>query len=150
MVLLVLAQIGLGALVAGIHAGMIYNSWPLMDGSLWPDQLLTLTPWWTNFFENHKTVQFVHRLGAYVLFLAALWHAIAVFRAEPRSTHARRAMVLFGLVTLQALLGIFTLLTVTQLHLALAHHALAIIVLGFAAAHWQGTRASARIPAHQH
>ncbi len=140
LLLLVLAQIGLGALVAGIHAGMIYNSWPLMDGRLWPDQLMTMQPWWLNFFENHKTVQFVHRLGAYVLFLAALWHAVAAFRTEPGSTHARRALILFGLILIQAALGIFTLLTVTHLHVALAHHAVAILVLGFAAAHWQGTK----------
>src|SRR5690606_4752574 len=121
MVLLVLAQIGLGALVAGSHAGMIYNSWPLMEGRNRPDQLMTLQPWWINFFENHKTVQFTHRLGAYLLLAVAAWHAISAWRAEPGSTHARRAVVLFALIVVQAGLGVVTLLSVSQLHLALTH-----------------------------
>ena len=142
LVILVLVQIALGALVAGLHAGMTFNTWPLMDGRLWPDQLMTMQPWWINFFENPKTVQFVHRLGAYVLFVAAAWHAPAAWRSEPGSTHARRALVLFVLVSVQAVIGIVTLLTVAHLHPALTHHALAFAVLGFAAAHWRATRGS--------
>jgi cytochrome c oxidase assembly protein subunit 15 len=140
LLVLVLVQIYLGALVAGLHAGMTFNTWPLMDGRLWPDQLLTMQPFWLNFFENPKTVQFMHRMGAYVVFAAAAWHMIATIRSEPNSTHARRAILLFGLVTMQAVVGIFTLLTVVHLHTALTHHALAIVLLGFAAAHWRGTR----------
>ena len=146
MVVLVLIQIYLGALVAGLHAGMTFNTWPLMDGRIWPDQLLLLEPIWRNFFENPKTVQFIHRLGAYVIFAAALWHAIATWRQAPGSTHAYRATVLFGLVTLQAVIGIVTLLTVVQLHPAITHHALAIVLLGFAAAHWRGTKGSYPLP----
>ncbi|MBE0691906.1 MAG: COX15/CtaA family protein [Aquamicrobium sp.] len=142
IVILVLFQIWLGALVAGLHAGLTYNTWPLMDGKLWPDGLVTMEPAWINFFENPLTVQFVHRLGAYVLFAVSLWHAVAAWRAEPGSTHARRAIVLFLLVTLQAVLGILALLTFVHLHVALTHHALAIVVLGFAAAHWRATRGS--------
>jgi len=142
LVLLVLIQIYLGALVAGLHAGMTFNTWPLMDGRLWPDQLLTMSPWWVNFFENPKTVQFVHRLGAYVVFAAALWHAVATWLAAPGSTHARRAILLFLLVALQAAVGIVTLLSVVHMHAALTHHALAIVALGFAAAHWRATRGS--------
>ena len=142
IVLLVLFQIWLGALVAGLHAGLTYNTWPLMDGQLWPDGLLDLSPAWTNFFENALTVQFVHRLGAYVLFVVSLWHAIAAWRAEPGSTHARRAVLLFVLMLAQVALGITALLTFVHLHVALTHHALAIVVLGFAAAHWRATRGS--------
>ncbi len=140
LLVLVFVQIYLGALVAGLHAGMSFNTWPLMDGRLWPDQLLTTQPFWLNFFENPKTVQFMHRVGAYVVFGAALWHMIAVWRAEPGSTHARRAVLLFVLVTTQAVIGIVTLLTVVHLHPALLHHGLAIVLLGFVAAHWRGTR----------
>lgn len=142
MLVLVLFQIYLGALVAGLHAGLTYNTWPLMDGRLWPDQLLTIQPWWLNLFENPKTVQFIHRLGAYVLFVAAAWHMVATWRTEPGSTHARRAVLLFVLVSAQAAVGIATLLTVVHLHMALAHHTLAIVLLGFAAAHWRATRGS--------
>ena len=144
MVVLVLVQIYLGALVAGLHAGMTFNTWPLMDGRIWPDGLLVIEPVWRNFFENPKTVQFIHRLGAYAVFLAALWHMIAVWRGEPGSTHARRAVVLFLLVLAQAAVGVMTLLFVVPLHAALTHHALAIVVLGFAAAHWRATKGSYR------
>jgi cytochrome c oxidase assembly protein subunit 15 len=147
MVVLVLVQIYLGALVAGLHAGMTYNTWPLMDGSLWPGDLLVQQPWWINFFENPKTVQFMHRMGAYVVFAAAIWHAVAAWRTEAGTAHARRALILFGLVALQAVVGIVTLLSVVNLHSALTHHALAIIVLGFAAAHWRGTKGAYPLPA---
>ncbi|MEO3387576.1 COX15/CtaA family protein [Mesorhizobium sp. CAU 1741] len=140
MLVLVLVQIYLGALVAGLHAGMSFNTWPLMDGRLWPDQLLFLDPAWLNFFENPKTVQFTHRIGAYIVFAAAAWHAVSTWRALPGSTHARRAVLLFLLVCAQAVVGIVTLLSVVQLHAALTHHVLAILLLGFAAAHWRGTR----------
>jgi heme a synthase len=146
LVVLVLLQIYLGALVAGLHAGLTFNTWPLMDGRLWPDQLLTMTPAWLNFFENPKTVQFMHRLGAYLLTVIAVWHVVATWRSEPGSTHARRAVLLLGLVLLQAAIGIMTLVMVVPLHAALTHHALAIVVLGFAAAHWRGTRGAYPAP----
>lgn len=142
IVLLVLFQIWLGALVAGLHAGLTYNTWPLMDGSLWPEGMLVVAPAWLNFFENPLTVQFVHRMGAYLLFVVSLWHAIATWRAEPGSTHARRAVLLFALMLTQVTMGVLTLLTFVHLHVALTHHALAIVVLGFAAAHWRATRGS--------
>lgn len=131
-------QIYLGALVAGLDAGLSYNTWPLMDGALVPSDLFIQNPAWINLFENPKTVQFVHRLGAYVLFAAALFHMISSLRAAPQSTHARRSVLLFTLITIQAGLGIATLLTQVQLDTALAHQGGALIVLGFAIAHWRG------------
>jgi len=77
LLVLVLAQIYLGALVAGLRAGLIYNTWPLIDGQLVPaaSQLFFAEPWWRNFFENPLTVQFDHRLVAYALWLTAILHA---------------------------------------------------------------------------
>lgn len=146
VLLLVLVQIYLGALVAGLDAGLSYNTWPLMDGRLVPGDLLVIHPLWHNFFENPKTVQFVHRCGAYIVLAVALWHMIATRRREPGSTHARRALVLFHLVLLQALVGIATLLMQVPLDLALTHQALALVVLGFAAAHWRGTKGGYPLP----
>lgn len=142
LAVLVLVQIYLGALVAGLHAGMIYNTWPLMDGRMLPDQLLTMSPAWLNFFENSRTVQFMHRLGAYVLLLVAAWHVFETWRSEPGTTHARRAAVLLAMILGQAALGILTLLYVVPFGLALAHHASAILVLGFAVAHWRAAKGS--------
>ena len=146
MVVFVLFQIFLGALVAGLDAGMSYNSWPRMDGRLWPDGLMVIEPVWRNFFENPKTVQFVHRMGAYVLLLLSIWHAFDSWRADPGTTHARRAALLALLIVAQAVIGIMTLVLVVPLGWALAHHAFAIVVLGFATAHWQATKGSYPLP----
>ena len=142
LVVLVMVQIYLGGLVAGLDAGLAYNTWPLMDGSLVPGGLFVQSPAIANFFENPKTVQFVHRLGAYMVLLAALWHMIATLRAEAGTTHARRAVLLFVLVLAQAAIGIMTLIMQVPLGWALWHQAAALVVLGFAAAHWRGTRGS--------
>lgn len=138
LAVLSLLQIYLGALVAGLDAGLAYNTWPLMDGALVPGDLFIQNPAWINLFENPKTVQFVHRLGAYVLFAAALWHMIQCLREAAGTTHARRSILLFVLITVQAALGITTLVLQVPLHAALAHQGGALIVLGFAVAHWRG------------
>lgn len=133
-----LFQIYLGALVAGLDAGLSYNTWPLMDGAIVPGGLFTQSPAWINLFENPKTVQYVHRLGAYALFLVVLINMIISLRAAPQTTHARRSVVLFVLVLIQAFLGISTLLMQVPMHLALTHQAGALIVFGFAIANWRG------------
>lgn len=146
LTLLVMVQIYLGGLVAGLHAGLSYTTWPLMDGKVIPGDLLLLEPVWRNFFENPKTVQFVHRIGAYTLFVVALWHMIATGRSIPGSTHARRAVLLFILVLIQAIVGIATLVMQVPMHLALTHQGFALVVLGFAAAHWRGTKGAYPLP----
>ncbi|QRM54975.1 COX15/CtaA family protein [Sinorhizobium sp. BG8] len=133
-----LFQIYLGALVAGLDAGLSYNTWPLMDGALVPGNLFVQQPWWINLFENPKTVQFVHRCGAYVLLALALAHMIISLRAAPQTTHARRSVLLFCLICLQAAIGIATLIWQVPLSWALAHQGGALVVLGFAIAHWRG------------
>lgn len=146
LVFLVMVQLYLGGLVAGLRAGLSYNTWPLMDGSFIPGDLFVIEPAWRNLFENPKTVQFIHRIGAYVVFLVALWHVIATYRREPGSTHARRTVVLFALVTIQAVIGIATLLMQVPMDLALTHQGFALVVLGFAAAHWRGTKGAFPLP----
>ncbi|CAN7156627.1 COX15/CtaA family protein [Pararhizobium sp. LjRoot255] len=132
-----LVQIYLGALVAGLDAGLSYNTWPLMDGSFVPGDLFVQQPTWLNLFENPKTVQFVHRIGAYVLFAFVLMHMIASLRSAPDTTHARRSVLLFGLVTIQAIIGITTLILQVHVGWGVAHQGGALIVLGFAVAHWR-------------
>ena len=133
-----LFQIYLGALVAGLHAGWSYNTWPLMDGAIVPGGPVRPAAWWLNLFENPKTVQFVHRIGAYVLVALALVHMIASLRAAPDTTHARRAVVAVRARRLQAVIGILTLVWQVPLGWALAHQGGALVVLGFAVAHWRG------------
>ncbi|AYG58739.1 COX15/CtaA family protein [Rhizobium jaguaris] len=133
-----LFQIYLGALVAGLDAGLSYNTWPMMDGAVVPGGLFAQSPGWINFFENPKMVQYVHRLGAYALFTVVAINMIISLRAAAHTTHARRSVVLFVLVLIQAILGISTLLLQVPLHLALTHQAGALFVFGFAIANWRG------------
>ena len=137
LVVLTLAQIGLGGLVAGLRAGYTYNTWPLMDGHFIPplENLARLSPFWANLVDNVTTVQFNHRMVAYALFALALWHAFDVVRNAPGTAAAKRAIVVAGLVLCQAGIGIATLLTVVHLHVALTHQAFAMIVLAMAAVH---------------
>jgi cytochrome c oxidase assembly protein subunit 15 len=137
VLVLVLVQIALGGLVAGSHAGLIYNTWPLMDGALAPSRetLFFNTPWFENFVDNTALVQFNHRIAAYVLLAMALWHVVAAGGRAPDTSAARRARVILGLVVAQAGLGIATLLMVVPLHLALTHQAFAMLVLGMAVVH---------------
>ncbi len=78
--------------------------------------------------------------GAYALWGLALVHFMQAWRSEPGTTHSRRAIVLFGLITAQAAIGIWTLLAQVQLHVALAHQGMAFIVLFFAVAHWRAAK----------
>jgi cytochrome c oxidase assembly protein subunit 15 len=77
VVLLVIAQTALGGFVAGLDAGMAYNTWPLMDGKIIPDGLMVMDPAWRNLFENALTVQFQHRMAAYLITGVVIWQGSA-------------------------------------------------------------------------
>ncbi|HEY2184182.1 MAG TPA: COX15/CtaA family protein, partial [Xanthobacteraceae bacterium] len=106
---LLVVQIALGGLVAGLKAGLVYDTWPLIDGAFIPSRthLFMLHPVWMNFLDNHLAVQFAHRMGAYLLVGVAAIHALDC-------THHERgragAIALLGVLLVQAALGILTLL----------------------------------------
>jgi cytochrome c oxidase assembly protein subunit 15 len=133
-------QVFLGAIVAGLDAGMSFTTWPLMDGRFIPalDSLTAMEPVWRNLFENPMTSQFVHRMTAYTLLIVAIFHALQV-----RGTSLRKsAVVLAGLVLVQAMLGILTLIHQVPILLALAHQLGALFVIGHGAAHlWRASSA---------
>jgi heme a synthase len=137
LLILVLVQIYLGAIVAGLRAGRIYNTWPLIDGALVPDpaRLFFNAPLWRNFFENTLTAQFDHRMLAYAIWIVALLHVFGVARAMKKGLALTGAVLLALAVTLQAALGIWTLLMVAPLSLALLHQAMAMVVLTVATVH---------------
>jgi heme a synthase len=137
LVALTLLQIYLGGIVAGLRAGLIYNTWPLIDGGLVPDpsRLWFETPLWRNVFENTLTAQFDHRMVAYILFGFALWHAID---AAAKRAGARSAIALAAAVSVQAVLGVLTLINQAPFALALLHQAAAIVVLVTATVHATG------------
>jgi cytochrome c oxidase assembly protein subunit 15 len=127
---LVLAQIFLGGLVAGLNAGLSHNTWPLMDGRLVPPlaDLYVMSPAWLNHFDNAMTVQFQHRLLAYLIVVLALWHAVVLRRANAGGA-ARRAMAVAVTALAQAAIGIMALLLIVPLWAALLHQAVAILLL---------------------
>jgi heme a synthase len=134
LLLLTFVQLYLGALVAGLRAGKVYNTWPDIDGALIPSaaRLFFETPWWRNLFDNALTVQFEHRITAYALLVLAVWHALDAIRSRAGTSIINGAVWLTTALMLQATLGIFTLLHQVPIDLALAHQALAIAVLTLA------------------
>lgn len=131
-------QIFLGGLVAGLDAGLVYNTWPLMDGGIVPDGIDILSPLWLNWFENPTSVQFNHRMGAYVLTLLVLAQFVFTIKARVDAPHFNRSIIILLLVITQAIAGIITLVMQVPLHWALAHQALAVIFLVACVAHWRG------------
>jgi cytochrome c oxidase assembly protein subunit 15 len=141
---LTFVQLYLGALVAGLRAGKIYNTWPEIDGALIPSaaRLWFEAPWWRNLFDNTLTVQFEHRMVAYTLLALALLHMLDTTRSRAEIAAVNGAVWLAAAIALQATLGILTLLNQVPMDLALAHQAVAIAVLTLAIL--QAERLSAR------
>ncbi|MGF1607641.1 MAG: COX15/CtaA family protein [Rhodothalassiaceae bacterium] len=114
-------QLALGALVAGLKAGYIYSTWPLMDGGLWPRALLDYQPWWRNLADNPATVQFLHRMTGYALVITG---ALAALRLRTRAARGLAALVIA-----QMSLGIATLVTYVPVPLGAAHQFGGVAVL---------------------
>jgi len=125
---LVFAMALTGALVAGIHAGYAYNTFPTMDGHWIPPEVLLIDPWWKNFVYNMATVQLDHRLLAYAIVLCAglLWWRVRA-AGLPRCPRLW-ANALALAVALQACAGIATLLARVPVALAALHQAGALAV----------------------
>ncbi len=123
-----------GALVAGLHAGLIYNSFPSMNGAWFPGEAFDLRPGWINFFENHALVQFDHRLLATASWLGAVVLWLWSRRLELAPDLGRRLALVPLAATLQAGLGIATLLAAVPVGLAAAHQAGAFLL--FSALLW--------------
>jgi cytochrome c oxidase assembly protein subunit 15 len=135
IVLIVYAQVALGAFVAGLKAGLAYNTWPLMNGRLIPDDLFVMSPWLTNFVENATTVQFNHRLVAYVVVALGLWHCLSLLRSDNDPEVRNSALLLAAGLLAQMVLGIATLLYAVPIGLGIAHQGFAAIVLAIAVRH---------------
>jgi len=135
-----------GGFVAGLHAGLTYNSFPFMDGRLVPDGYFMLHPFLRNLTENVAAVQFDHRLLATCTALLALATAAYGLRAGARGAVRTRLLLLGGAVLAQYALGVTTLLWVVPVSLGTAHQAMAVLVLTAALA---ALHAQARPTPHQ-
>ncbi|MDP1618378.1 COX15/CtaA family protein [Phenylobacterium sp.] len=131
---LIFIQILLGALVAGNDAGLVYNDWPLMNGTLFPRDYAGDGLWGT-LAHSQGAVQLHHRLGGYVLTIAVIWMAISARRTNYVPPPAKRLIMATTHATLlQALLGIATLMLAVPLWLGMLHQLMAAVVLGLATA----------------
>jgi len=129
LVALVYLMILSGGLVAGTRAGYAYSTWPLMGPSFIPDGLYSLTPAWLSIFEDITTIQFNHRMFAYLLFLLISALAVLVYRTGVQG-RIRTGLVLMIVALLgQVTLGISTLLLHIPVSLAVAHQCGAVILL---------------------
>jgi cytochrome c oxidase assembly protein subunit 15 len=119
-----------GAFVAGIRAGKAYNTFPLMNGHVVPPEIFMIDPWYLNFFNNMATVQFDHRLGAWLLVFLIPWFWLRIrrTRASPRARLA--ATTLLAALAVQIALGIATLLMAVPVALGAAHQGGAMVVFG--------------------
>ena len=124
---LLFLQIAAGGFVAGLDAGHVSDTWPLMDGALIPSGLAFMQPIWKNLFENALTAQFDHRFLAYVIVFIV---AVQAYIARTAS-----AWIVLAAALAQATLGIITIVTHVPLHAALTHQAGALIFLSLALWH---------------
>lgn len=117
-----------GGFVAGLKAGKIYNTFPMMGDEWIPRDVMAIDPWWLNFFENMGTVQFDHRILAITTFvlIVAYWFRIPRHKLPARIAKAINALLHTGI--LQIVLGIATLLLVVPISLASAHQAIAMVL----------------------
>ncbi|WP_410542001.1 COX15/CtaA family protein [Wolbachia endosymbiont (group B) of Limnophora tigrina] len=123
ILILVAIQIIFGAFVAGLNAGLIYNTFPLMDGQIVPEDLFFLHPIWLNIFENRATVQFIHR--ALALLILALVVILTVKNASVKPVY-----IMLLSVIIQIILGVITLLLHIPIAIAIAHQVFSFILFG--------------------
>jgi cytochrome c oxidase assembly protein subunit 15 len=118
-----------GGFVAGIRAGLTYNTFPLMGDYIVPPEILMMEPWWKNFFYNMATVQFDHRLGAWTLAIFVPWLYWRSRVTTPDARTRRAATLLFAMLAVQIALGISTLLWFVPVPLAVLHQGGAVLLL---------------------
>jgi cytochrome c oxidase assembly protein subunit 15 len=125
----IVLELALGGLVAGLHGGLLYNDFPLMNGQLIAPDIFGMSPWWRSITEDPGTAQLLHRAGAGLITLLVFGLA---WRAGHGPVMPMRAALLLAAVLLQVGLGIATLMLVVPLPLAVAHQAGAVVLLSAA------------------
>jgi cytochrome c oxidase assembly protein subunit 15 len=131
-----------GGFVAGLKAGTIYNTFPMM-GEYWaPPGMFALQPWWRNFFDNMATVQFDHRILAITTFVLIVVYWVQIRKTELPARVAKGVNALLHTAVLQVVLGIATLLLVVPVFLAATHQAVAMLLFTVALYLCHGLRRS--------
>jgi cytochrome c oxidase assembly protein subunit 15 len=138
---LIYFQVLLGALVAGNHAGLVYNDWPLMNGRFFPADYAG-PGLWATLAHSQGAVQLHHRLVAYLLVVVAVVFGVSAWRSSYLARDAKQlAAAVMGAVLFQACLGVVTLMTVVPIGLGVAHQLMAAVTLCLAVAFaWRARR----------
>lgn len=130
LVILIYFMILLGGLVAGLRAGLVWNTFPLMGDTFIPIGLYEHSPWYMSAFEDRTTVQFHHRMVAYCISALAAFLLVAVVRADVSRSHKVIVVSWCLLIGSQVALGVLTLLKVVPVSLASLHQGVALLVFG--------------------
>jgi len=127
--LLIIFQIFLGALVSGLDAGKIYNTWPLMNGSFFPDDSLYKDLFKFSILENSSLLQFVHRITAYAIFFIFALITILIFKNKNLIYLRRSSMTVLFFLIFQIFLGVLTILSGAEILIASMHQIGSIILV---------------------
>jgi len=128
LLLMIFCQITLGAFVSGMDAGKIYNSWPMMGSNYFPDDSHLIDLFKLSAFSDPSLVQFMHRNLAYLIFIFYFFIAYNVYKKK--LTRFFKIIIVLGIIlTLQIVLGIFTLLTGAQIITSSMHQISSIFLV---------------------
>ena len=126
--LLIFTQIIIGAFVSGMDAGKIYNSWPLMGNSYFPDDNNIINLFKLSAFSDPSLVQFIHRNLAYVITLFYLFMIYKIFRNKIYELYKSISILGFFII-LQIVLGIYTVIYGAQIYIAAMHQLSSIFLV---------------------
>tara|TARA_B100001057_G_scaffold88040_1_gene84074 strand:+ start:1039 stop:2055 length:1017 start_codon:yes stop_codon:yes gene_type:complete len=126
--LFILFQIIFGAFVSGLDAGLIYQTWPKMNLSFFPDDLDINQLNFIQLFNSQSFVQFLHRTAAYTILAFTLFIGIKMF-FDKQIRFWKDYFIVFFILTIQVLLGIFTLISGLNLYLASMHQITSVILV---------------------
>ena len=129
--ILIMIQIFVGALVSGLDAGQIYNSWPLMNNNYFPDDSNIKNFFSLETLNNPSLLQFIHRNIAYLIIIFLIFFAIFVFKNEKLFYLKKNIIFVFIFLLLQIILGILTVISGAEIILASMHQVGSIFLISF-------------------
>ncbi len=129
LLITVVVQIIYGAFVAGLNAGFIHNTWPLMSGEWIHSSVYFMKPLWKNFFEGLSGVQFIHRMLALLILAFVVFMWFKGRKLSLTNKQIKALNILLAIIVIQTLLGIFTLILVVPVWLAVIHQVGAFVLL---------------------
>ena len=127
--LITFTQILFGALTAGLHAGLVHNTFPDMNGRLIGSGAFSMNPFWLNLFENPVAVQFVHRSFAWTICALVVVYIYKVYNNPSSKLQKQSALFFFAALLIQFSLGVATLLNYVPINLASMHQAGAVMLM---------------------